>query len=408
MWHVSGAAQSRTQFWPRAVGSFITLTWDQSTDPSVIGYLVFVGTDSRSYLGAYDVGNRTSFVYPHATVNRRHFFAVAAYSPGFVVGGLSDEVSGFGRIVPPPGHVPDFTVPPLGNGGYFGRCPSGRGDGCLESATVSASAGRISALTASAAGRVWFVEDKQQIFSIDLDGTVSQIERSARRRGQVEGLAVDPRVDETRRVYIQETDRLLDGSRELTISRYRLVMGTLRERAVIVSGVRLPSTGNVPFAVDGLGRVFVAVPRDRSGPRPHDGIVFAVQPDGTYLRGPSGLMSWRGLSNPSGLVWDPTARELWLSGADSAGNTIVERLPLTSQPQTPSTPTDTGGRYLLMPAPNGRLFRIDRRLARAEPMSLGGAEHVTAVTGGRLDVAFAATDSSGVPGSRIVVIPVAD
>ncbi len=405
MWQVSGSAQSSTQFWPRAVGPFITIAWDPSPDPSVIGYVVYVGTHSRTYLGAYNVGNRTSFVYPYATVNRRHFFAVAAYSSSLDIGGLSDEVSGFGRIVPPAGYVPDFTTPPLGNGGFYGRCAAGI-DSCLESAVVSASAGRISALTSSAEGQVWFVEDKQRIFTIDVNGRVTRIERPSRTRGQVDGLAIDPRFGETGHVYIQEIDRLRDGSRELVISRYRAVRGILRERAVMVSGIRLAATGSAPFTVDEDGRIFVAVPRDRKGPRPHDGVVFAVQRDGSYLKRASGPVSWRGLSDPSGLVWDPSGRELWLSGADGSGTVMVERLPLSSQPRTHRR-TNRARRYLLAPAPDGQLLRIDRHAERAEPVSLGSGENVTAVSGTGHDVVLAATHSNA-SGSRIVAIPMVD
>jgi hypothetical protein len=405
MWHTSGAAQS--QFWPRSVGPFITIAWDPSPDPSVTGYIVYVGTESRKYAFAFDVGNRTSFVYPYAAGNRRHFFAVSSYSPDMGVGRSSDEVSGFGRLVPAAGFPVDLNITPFGSGGVSSQCVSG-GAGCLAAATVSAAAGRISALTSSAKGQVWFVEDKQRIFTIDVDGAVNRIERrSATSRGQIDGLAIDPRFDETRHVYVQEIGRLRDGSRELTISRYREVRRTLQERVMIISGIRLPPTGSAPFAVDGDGRIFVAVPRDSGGPRPHAGVVFAVQPDGKYVKGPSGApLSWRGLSNPSGLVWDPQVGELWLSGADRSGLAAVERLPVA--PQQNGRTTNDARRFLLVPAPGGRLLRIDRHSARAEPVSLGSGDNVTAVTAGGLDVVFAVTDSNTASGSRIVAIPMAD
>jgi hypothetical protein len=407
MWHISGAAQS--QFWPRSVGPFITIAWDPSPDPSVMGYIVYVGTESRKYAAAFDVGTRTSFVYPYAAGNRRHFFAVASYSSALGVGTSSDEVSGFGRLVPAAGVPVDLNITPFGSGGVSSHCVSG-GAGCLAAATVSAAAGRISALTASAKGQVWFVEDKQRIFTIDVNGAINRIERrSAASRGQVEGLAIDPRFDETHHVYVQEIGHLRDGSRELTISRFREVMRTLRERAVIVSGIRLPPSGSAPFAVDGEGRIFVAVPRDRGGPRPHEGVVFAVQPDGTYVKGPSGSpVAWRGLSDPSSLVWDAAGRELWLAGADAAGTAMAERLPMSAQPQPQWQTADDPNRYLLFPAPGGRLLRIDRHADRAESVSLGTGENVTAVTGSGHDVVFAVTQSDTASGSRIVVIPVTD
>jgi hypothetical protein len=409
MWPVSSAGQSRTQFWPRSFGPFITIAWEPSDDPSVVGYVVYVGTDSRTYIGAYDVGARTSFVYPHATVNRRHFFAVAAYSAAADVGSLSDEVSGFGRIVPPSGYKPDFTVPPLGNGGLYLPCATGR-LGCLEATTVSESTRQISALTSSAKGQVWFVEEKQQIYTIDVDGTVSRVNRpSGASRGDVEGIVIDPRFDETRHVYIQEIERHRDGSRELTIARYREMQGTLRSRAEVVSAIRLPATGNVPFTVDDEGRIFVAVPRDQKGPRPHEGVVFAVEPDGTYAKGPSGAASWRGVHNPSSLVWDAAGGELWLSGSNAGGSATVERLSSNSSRGIARRALTTSNhRYLLFPAPGGRLLRVDRQATRVETVSVGGGERVTAVSGAAQDIVFAVTRTSDAVGSRIVAIPVAD
>ena len=405
MWHVAGAAQSSTPFWPRGVGPFITVAWDPSPDPSVIGYVVYVGTESRNYTTAYHVGNRTSFVYPYAAINRRHFFAVAAFSSGFGLGELSNEVSGFGRLVPPPHYVPDLTIPSVGLSGFYPQCASSQG--CLEAAPVSASARRISALASSAEGQLWFVEDRYQIFAIDLDGTVRRINRPGRTRGQVDGLAIDPRFAETGYVYVQEIDRFDDRSRELIISRYREVMGTLRERAVVVSGIRLPATGSVPFTVDRNGQIFVAVPRDRNTPRPHDGIVFSVQPDATHVQASSeSPTSSRGLSDPSSLVWDSERRELWMSGRDGAGTATVQRLSVNPTPRTALM--KNASRYLLVPAPGGQLLRVDRHEGRAEYVRLGSGEIVTAVTDAGHDVVFAATHSHNAVGSRIVAIPLGD
>src|SRR5688572_7761153 len=71
----------------------VTLVWDPSPDPSVTGYYVYVGAEPGVYDHRYDVGNTTSFVYLDGAVDRRYYFAVAAYVPGPLLSSLSNEVS---------------------------------------------------------------------------------------------------------------------------------------------------------------------------------------------------------------------------------------------------------------------------------------------------------------------------
>lgn len=56
----------------------VTLVWDASPSPNVVGYVVYVGTASRRYEHTFDVGSRTSFVYTAGDGATEHFFAVAA------------------------------------------------------------------------------------------------------------------------------------------------------------------------------------------------------------------------------------------------------------------------------------------------------------------------------------------
>ncbi len=56
----------------------VTLEWDPSTD-LVAGYVVYVGTHPQIYGESYDVGTRTSFVYPKGILGERYYFAVASY-----------------------------------------------------------------------------------------------------------------------------------------------------------------------------------------------------------------------------------------------------------------------------------------------------------------------------------------
>ena len=61
-----------------AAAQTVTLAWDPVPDPSVAGYLLYIGTQSGVYTETQDVGNRTTFVYTIGQPSRTHYFAVAA------------------------------------------------------------------------------------------------------------------------------------------------------------------------------------------------------------------------------------------------------------------------------------------------------------------------------------------
>ena len=77
---------------PAAAGG-LTLMWDPSSDPSVAGYVVYVGTQSGAYQNTYDVGSATGFSFTSGTPGQRYYFAVASYAAGPVIGLRSAEVS---------------------------------------------------------------------------------------------------------------------------------------------------------------------------------------------------------------------------------------------------------------------------------------------------------------------------
>lgn len=83
-----------------AAADTLTLMWDRSSDTSVAGYLVYVGTQSGVYSTTFDVGNTTSFSYSNAAAGQPYYFAVAAYYPGPLVGARSAEVSGLTNAAP--------------------------------------------------------------------------------------------------------------------------------------------------------------------------------------------------------------------------------------------------------------------------------------------------------------------
>lgn len=80
-WAEQGAAQT------------LTLRWDPSPDPTVVGYIVYAGTQSGKYTSSFNVGATTAFTY-RVIPDQQYFFAVASYAQGMIVGPASHEVFG--------------------------------------------------------------------------------------------------------------------------------------------------------------------------------------------------------------------------------------------------------------------------------------------------------------------------
>ena len=79
----------------------ITLQWDANpASDNVIGYTVYIGTQSGVYTQTVDVGNATTYVYPNAVAGTRYYFAVSAYTTGPISGARSAEATGFSDAPP--------------------------------------------------------------------------------------------------------------------------------------------------------------------------------------------------------------------------------------------------------------------------------------------------------------------
>jgi hypothetical protein len=77
-----------------------TLVWDANTEPDVIGYRVYYGTQSRVYSAQVDVGNRTSYAIAGLDDSRDYYFAVQAYASSGLSSALSAEIT-LQALVPP-------------------------------------------------------------------------------------------------------------------------------------------------------------------------------------------------------------------------------------------------------------------------------------------------------------------
>ena len=69
-----------------------SLSWTAVPDPSVLGYKVYWGTESRNYESNADAGSNASYTVNGLNAGKTYFFAVSAYNAGGE-GGLSAEVS---------------------------------------------------------------------------------------------------------------------------------------------------------------------------------------------------------------------------------------------------------------------------------------------------------------------------
>src|SRR5687768_7577422 len=91
----------------------VPLAWDPVADPSVAGYVVYVGTQSGTYSETHDAGNRTSFSYVLGRTGPTYYFAVAAYSSSGAIGPRSAELrwTGAGPLAPSAATATDPASP---------------------------------------------------------------------------------------------------------------------------------------------------------------------------------------------------------------------------------------------------------------------------------------------------------
>src|SRR5262249_1636003 len=66
----------------RAHALTLTLAWDPSTDPSVVGYILSYGTASGSYTQQLDAGNASTLVVTNLDDHTKYYFSVQSYDLG--------------------------------------------------------------------------------------------------------------------------------------------------------------------------------------------------------------------------------------------------------------------------------------------------------------------------------------
>jgi hypothetical protein len=83
-----------------AAADTISLMWDASPEPTVTGYIVYIGTQSGTYPQNVNVGAATSYAFTTAVPGQLYCFAVSAYAAGPVEGSKSTEVCGYSNQRP--------------------------------------------------------------------------------------------------------------------------------------------------------------------------------------------------------------------------------------------------------------------------------------------------------------------
>ncbi len=87
-----------------AGSSSVTLAWDPSPGPDIVGYTIYLGTNSGNYSTSVYVGNATSATLSNLVAGATYFFAATATDSSGLESEFSNEVSYT---------VPTVVVPPI-------------------------------------------------------------------------------------------------------------------------------------------------------------------------------------------------------------------------------------------------------------------------------------------------------
>lgn len=313
----------------------ITVAWDPNPEPSVSGYVVYVGREPGVYTGRYDVGNTTSFVYAEAVDNQSYYFSVAAYSTDLLPGPRSQEVSTIGTpFVAPMSLTYAEPVRSAASPAAATRsdsfapaqiCADTATHECYTVRTLIQTPRPITGLAAASDDRVFFIDSGQQIRVI-VEGRLVALPALTISDAAVRlsGIALDSAFTTTHFVYVGEVEVARDGSHELSVVRYRELQGVLGERAVIIPALAFPSGAEGVFTTDSAGRIYVAMPSAedaRSTRDAYNGFILRFNPNGTVPSQNSNAspILARGFDQPSAFVWNGEG-QLLVTGLDPASS----------------------------------------------------------------------------------------
>jgi len=95
----------------------VTLAWDKSIDPRVVGYNIYEGGVTHSYTNLVNAGDNNSITISNLIVGRVYFFAATCYYITGLESQFSTEIS---YTVPASGTAPAFTLQPVGGTNNYG------------------------------------------------------------------------------------------------------------------------------------------------------------------------------------------------------------------------------------------------------------------------------------------------
>jgi hypothetical protein len=78
---------------PQFGGQHVTLGWNASSDPTVVGYHVYYGTTSGVYTSKIDVGTNTQFIVSGLVAGTTYYFTETSYNADSVESSYVPEVS---------------------------------------------------------------------------------------------------------------------------------------------------------------------------------------------------------------------------------------------------------------------------------------------------------------------------
>jgi hypothetical protein len=385
-----------------AHAGFISIEWDPSPDPAVVGYRVSVGSAPGVYTQTFDVGRTTYFVY-EASESRQYYLAVASYAAGRT-GPNSAPLAAF-PIGPPSGGGITETAftdarafyealwrhTAAGNAvgrsvragetaGVVGRPfrdAAARGADtasfpstvcwaaadCLAVRTIARRSAAITSIAVSADDQLFFIEGQQRISAI-ASGVLQPrpVLVPLSTKVHFEQVALDPAFSTTGVMYVGETETFADGSREYRIARYRVVRNQAGERAVIAS-IALPSSGRAQFSISSAGHVYVAMP---AADQETAGTILRFAVDGSIpVDQAEGSVIAAGYARPTALAFDEQSQRLWLAGMDdqyrpsvaSLGGSVV--MPASMTVVSMSAAAAAGDRSLYLSSETGNLGKAD-------------------------------------------------
>lgn len=76
-----------------ALAAGVSLSWDPSPDPAVVGYNLYFGPGSRTYTNFVPAGNVTSIAITNLADDGIYYFAATAYDTKGLESDFSNEVS---------------------------------------------------------------------------------------------------------------------------------------------------------------------------------------------------------------------------------------------------------------------------------------------------------------------------